>query len=190
MKRILQLLAAGCLTLPGVVFAGELNLATLSCDAYENQILNAAPGAEVEDALNVSMWLFGFTVARTGEHAIYSNGLQAVGNALDGACKAQPSSSLLTVLATVNPANASPMDLKELECATFVRRHEDLYREDADSARTIMMWLYGFHVGKTGGHILDSAAGGVFTEALLARCREHPRASLFDTLTAVRMPKK
>jgi hypothetical protein len=178
------------LCLPAVSSAGVFDLATFTCDSYENQILNASPADQTEDAVNFSMWLFGFAVGRAGDHSIYSNGLQTFGSALDADCRNRPTASLLDAVGSINPANANPMDLKELDCATFETRQADLSRTDADSARTIMMFLYGFSIGKSGGRVLDTAAVGDFDKALTKQCSLHAQGSLFDALTAVRMPKK
>ncbi|MFI4889229.1 MAG: hypothetical protein ACHQIL_01720 [Steroidobacterales bacterium] len=182
------LISLSCL--PAAGYAGVFNLATFTCDSYENQILNAAPAEQSEDAVNFAMWLFGFAVGRSGDHSIYSNGLQTFGNVLDADCKSRPSASLLDALGSINPANESPMDLKELDCATFESRHTDMMRSDPDSARTIMMWLFGFSVGKSGGRVFDTGAVGDFDKLLAKQCSLHAHASLFDALSAVRMPKK
>lgn len=189
MKSTLALLF--CLfCLPGLSRAGVFNLATFTCDSYENQILNAPPEPKAEDAINFAMWLFGYAVGHAGDHAIYSNGLQAFGNALDVECKGQPTKSLLDALSGINPANDSPMDLKELSCATFEARQGDLAHGDPDSARTIMMWLYGFSVGRSGGRVLDTDAVGAFDQTLAKRCKDHPQGSLYEALAPVRVPKK
>jgi hypothetical protein len=86
--------------------AAELNLATLSCDSYENQIMNSDPSSQKEDALDVVMWLFGFAVAKSGATAMYGDALQQFGNALDRACKNTPAQSLLEALGTVKPVTA------------------------------------------------------------------------------------
>jgi len=41
--------------LPGVGNAGVFNLATFTCDSYENQILNHPPVESSEDAVNYAM---------------------------------------------------------------------------------------------------------------------------------------
>jgi hypothetical protein len=176
--------------LPGSGHAGVFNLATFTCDSYESQILNAPPGAKSEDAVNFAMWLFGYAAGHSGDHAIYSNGLQTFGNALDVDCRSRPTASLLDAVSAINPANEQPMDLKELDCDTFEARQRDLAHSDADSARTIMMWLFGFSVGKTGGRVFDTDAVGDFDVALAKQCKDHPQGSLYDALVAVRMPKK
>jgi len=176
--------------LPALSQAGVFNLATFTCDSYESQVMNPPPGAKSEDAVNFSMWLFGYAVGHAGDHSIYSNGLQTFGNALDVDCRSRPTASLLDAVSSINAANDHPMDLKELDCATFEARQSDLAHSDADSARTIMMWLFGFSVGRSGGRVLDTDAVGDFELALAKRCRDHAQGSLFDALTAVRLPKK
>jgi hypothetical protein len=188
--KIHAALLIGVLCLPGIGTAGVFNIATFTCDSYENKILNASPADQSEDAVNFAMWLFGFAVGRAGDHSIYSNGLQTFGNALDADCKSRPAASLLDALGSINPTNESPMDLKELNCATFEARHADMTRTDPDSAKTIMMWLFGFSVGKSGGRVLDTAAVGDFDKLLAKRCSQHAHGSLFEALTAVRMPKR
>jgi hypothetical protein len=176
--------------LPGVGNAGVFNLATFTCDSYENQILNHPPVESSEDAVNFAMWLFGYTVGRAGGHAIYTHGLQTFGTALDDECKSRPAASVLDALGSTNPANENPMDLKELDCATFEARHADMAKEDLASARTIMMWLYGFSTAKAGGRVLDTDAVDDFDKALAKQCSKHAQGTLFDALIAVRMPKK
>jgi hypothetical protein len=182
------LLSLFCLA--GIARAGVFNLATLTCDSYENQILNAAPSDKSEDAVNFTMWLFGFAVGHAGDHSIYSKGLQSFGNALDVECKSRPSASLLEALAAVNPANESPMDLKELNCGTFEQRNADLAKTDTESARTIRMWLFGFSVGKAGGKVFESDGLDEFDKALTKQCGSHEQRSLFDALSAIRISKK
>lgn len=186
--KLHAVLLACLLGLPGVGNAGVYNLATFTCDSYVNQILNPAPMTQVEDAVDFSMWLFGFAIGRSGDHSIYSNGLQSFGNALDAGCRSSPGASLLEAIASINPSNSNPMDLRDLDCATFWQRQTDMARDDADGARTIMMWLFGFTVGKSGGHVLDTGAVGEFGKTLSKHCTAHPKDSLFDALTKVRMP--
>ena len=63
----------------------------------------------------------------------------------------------MDALATIKPDNKNPMDLTGLECQTFASRHLDLLQSDRESADTIMMWLYGFAVAKSGSHLFDSS---------------------------------
>jgi hypothetical protein len=188
--KIYSALALGLLWIPCASNAGVFNLATFTCESYENQILNPAPAQQSEDAINFAMWLFGFTAARAGGHAIDSNGLQAFGNALDADCKSRPAASLLDAVAAIKPANVNSLNLNELDCATFESRHEELLRSDPESAKTIMMWLFGFTVGKAGGHVFDTAAVTDFAKTLATQCIQHAQGSLFDALSAVKIQKK
>jgi len=176
--------------LPGVGNAGVFDLATFSCEGYENQILNPSAVGQTEDAVNFSMWLFGFAVGRSGGHSIYSNGLQTFGTALDDECRRRPAAMLQDALKSINPANSSPMDLKEVDCTAFEARNSDLAKTDPYSARTIRMWLYGFAVGAAGGRVLDTNGLDDFDRSFTKQCGLHARGSLFDTLTAARMRKK
>ena len=183
MKTFPGILLAACL-LPCLSRAAELNLATLSCGKYENEVLPAAVSNPVADSINTVMWLFGYSVAKSGAHVMYPDALTAFGYALDGECKSNPVESLLDALAVVKPDAKNPMDLTALECATFAPRHIELARTDSESANTIMMWLYGFSVGRSGGHLFDTGGAGSFAAALQKRCEQHPDDSLFDALSA------
>ena len=183
-------LLLGLICVPCVGKATVFELATFSCDSYENQILNPSPSGQSEDAVNFSMWLFGFAVGRSGDHSIYSNGLQTFGTALDDECKRRPAATLLDALKSISPANSNPMDLKELDCSTFEARNADLARTDPTGARTIRMWLYGFAVGTAGGRVLDTNGLEDFDKSLTKQCSLHGKGSLFDALTAARMRKK
>ncbi len=165
-----------------------LNLATFTCAQFESQILNSASPPAGSDAVNVVMWLFGFSVARSGAHAMYGNALPAYGNGLDQQCKDHPQWSLLEATAAVELRRADAMDLVELNCADFEKRDAQMRLTDKDSADTIMMWLFGFAVGKSGQHALETDALPNFRDALAAECTRRPADSLFDTLTAVRTP--
>jgi hypothetical protein len=188
LSRVLPILWICALT-PGWSHAGQLNFASLSCAKYESQIMNAAPATPGEDAVNVVMWLFGWSVGKSGAHVMYGDALQQFGNALDGACKSNPSSSVLDALGSVKPNSSNPMDLGTLSCVTFEARHLDMSRTDPESATTIMMWLYGFSVGRKGGNTLDSLEVGPFGTALAARCNQHTAESLLDALAGVALPK-
>ncbi len=170
---------------PGVGAAAELNLATLSCDRYENEVLPAAATNPTIDSLNTVMWLLGFAVAKSGAHVLYPEALSPFGFALDDECKSNPRESLLDALGIVKPETKNPMDLSTLPCATFAKRHVDLARGDPDSGTTIMMWLFGFAVAKSGSHMFDADSLGTFESALLADCAKHPQASLLDALARV-----
>ena len=79
--------------------AAELNLATLSCARYENEVLPAAASSPTADSINTVMWLFGYSVAKSGAHVMYPDALTAFGYALDGECKSNPIESVLDALA-------------------------------------------------------------------------------------------
>jgi hypothetical protein len=184
--RLVGCLAPALLLLAGLGHASELNLATSTCAKYENDVVNASAAGPHYDAIDTVMWLFGFAVAKSGAHVMYGDALAAFGFALDGECKSNPGSTLLDALSVVKPASSNPMDLATLPCATFATRNIDMQHSDPESATTIMMWLFGYAVGYSGGHILDDGALPAFQTALAAQCTQHPQASLFDALTAVK----
>jgi hypothetical protein len=121
--------------------AAQLNLATLSCDKYENEIVGtpdaASSGSDAPtrgpvlapataprpDAINTVMWLFGFSVAKAGNHVMYGDALASFGFALDAECRNNPSSSLLQAVTSVSPNRDKPMDLATLDCETFESRN-------------------------------------------------------------------
>lgn len=186
MKFLIGIVLISCL-LPCVSRAAGLNLATLSCGKYENEILPAAVSDPTADTINIVMWMFGYSVAKSGAHVMYPDALTAFGFGLDGECKANPVESLLDALAVVKPEARNPMDLTALECAAFASRHIELARTDPESATTIMMWLFGFSVAKSGSHIFDAESLNPFQAALLADCAKHPKLALFDALTTVKI---
>ncbi len=181
--------------------AAELDLGSLTCDQYEKTLMNppaapaapaAAPGtanAAHLDAVDVVMWLFGFAVAKSGAQVMYGDALQQFGNALDSECKIRPNDTLLDAVSAVKLVNVNPMDLTTLGCTIFEARHMDLEQSDPQSAATIMMWLFGFSVGRAGGHVLDADAVKGFAAALANQCTLHPEASLFDALIQVKTGK-
>jgi hypothetical protein len=181
-------LLLACLA-PLAARAAEVNLATLSCDKYENEIIGspdaAQGGAPHLDAIDTVMWLFGFSVAKAGEHVMYGDALTSFGFALDAECKNSPSTSLLAALTSVRPKRDKPMDLTTLNCATWEARHQQSAQSDPESANTIMMWLFGFSVGQSGGHLFDAAGVTSFAAALQKRCEQHPDDSLYDSLAAL-----
>jgi hypothetical protein len=136
------------------------------------------------------MWLYGYAVAHSGRHAMYSNGLPAFGNALDAECRNRTDESLLNAVIAVKPDNDNPMDLSELDCATFEARHQEMSRTDSESAKTIMMWLFGFSAGLSAGQVINPAALPEFDAALAAQCSRRAGQSLYEALVAVKMPKK
>jgi len=192
MKYAAAALVAMLLVLPQASGAGEINLGSMTCDQYEKNLMNppaAAAATPGDDAVNVVMWLFGFAVAKSGAHVMYGNALQQFGNALDSQCKAHPADTLLDSIGAVKLVETNPMDLTTLGCTVFETRHTDMAQSDPQSATTIMMWLYGFSVGKAGGHVLDAGVLPDFAAALAKQCTAHPDDSLFSTLSAVKMPK-
>ena len=179
MKR-LSALALLCIA-PYMGHAGALNLATLSCSKYQNEVLPAAT-----DSLNTVMWLFGYSVAKSGAHVMYSDALAPFGFALDTECKSNPIETILDALTIVKPETKKPMDLTEVDCEAFASRHTEFIRTDADSAHTIMMWLFGFSVAKSGSHIFDADYLPTFETTLLAECAKHPKDDLFHALTSIK----
>jgi len=170
--------------------AAELNLATVSCDKYENEVLPAAAVSPTADSIDTVMWLFGYSVARSGAHVLYPDALAPFGFALDGECKANPHENLLDALSVVKPESKNPMDLATLGCSLFASRHVALQLADHESADTIMMWLFGFSTARSASRLFNPDAVGSFRTALLAECAKHPDLSLFDALTGVKMRSK
>jgi len=190
--RKMKLLAAIALVIgfvPCMSRAAELNLATLTCGKYENEVLPAAATNPTADSLNTVMWLLGYSVAKSGAHVMYPDALAPFGFALDNECKSNPVESLLDALAIVKPEPKNPMNLTTLECAAFASRHVAMARTDPESANTIMMWLFGFSTARSGSHIFDADSLSSFQTALLANCAKHPQSSLFDVLSTVRISK-
>jgi hypothetical protein len=183
--KILAVLLLWTCVYPCLSRAAELDLAVVSCAKYENDVLNAETAAVTADPINTVMWLFGFSVGRSGDHVMYGDALSAFGFALDAECKDNPNTTLLAAAAGIKPKRSNPMDLKALSCAAFQKRHVELARTDPESANTIMMWLFGYAVGKSGSHVLDAGNLDHFGTALLSECTAHPDASLFDALTKV-----
>ena len=188
--------------------AAQLNLATLSCDKYENEIVGSAEAGQSSaegapkgptlaaaapprpDAINTVMWLSGFSVAKAGDHVMYGDALASFGFALDAECKNTPSVSLLQAVTVVRPKRDKPMDLAALNCETFESRHADSVKSDPESAKTIMMWLFGYSVGLSGNHVLDTDGVERFAVALHEQCTRNPNDSLFDALSTVYQPAK
>jgi HdeA/HdeB family len=173
--------------MPSLGRAGELNLATLTCQKYENEVLPAAATNPDADSINTVMWLFGYSVARSRAHVMYPDALSPFGFALDGECKSNPAETLLDALSIVKPESKSPMDLANVECASFVSHHGEFERSDPESANTIMMWLFGFSVARSGGHLFDAQGLKPFHAKLMDYCAKKPKASLLDALEP---PKK
>src|SRR6202011_4116295 len=124
--KLLAAIALGVCLVPSLSRAAELNLATLSCGKYENEVLPAAASNPTADSLNTVMWMFGYSVAKSGAHVMYPEALAPFGFALDNECKSNPAESLLDALAIVKPDPKNPMNLTTLDCATFASRHVEL----------------------------------------------------------------
>jgi hypothetical protein len=169
--------------------AAELNLAAVSCSKYENEVLAATVPGDNADPIDTVMWLFGFSIAKSGERVMYGDSLSAFGFALDTECKNNPTTSLLEAVTTVKSKRNNPMDLTRLDCATFETRHTALRKSDPESANTLTMWLLGYSVGLSGSHILDAGSLAKFDLDLDDRCTKHPQDSLFDALTASAKPR-
>jgi hypothetical protein len=175
--------------LAGTCRAAEINLATMSCAKYQNDMMGPGAPTPTPDPINTMMWLFGYSVAKSGAHVMYGEALAAFGFALDAECRNKPVESLLDALSAVKPNSKNPMDLSTLDCSTFAARHVELGRTDPESAKTITMWLFGFSVAQAGSHIFDASGLNAFESALLADCTKHPDRSLFDALGAVKPTK-
>jgi hypothetical protein len=170
----------------GASRAAQVNLATLTCVRYQNEIIAPPVPTPGTDAINTMMWLFGYSVGKSGAHVMYGDVLAGFGFALDAECKNNPAMNLLEALAKIKPDKKNPMDLKGLECQTFAARHVELQQSDRESADTIMMWLFGFAVAKAGGQVFDASALQSFEASLMADCTKNPGRSLFEELAAVK----
>ena len=104
-------------------------------------------------------------------------------------CRNNPSTSLLQALGTVRPKRDKPMDLMTLNCESFEARHAESMQSDPSSANTIMMWLFGYSVARSGSHIFDMSKVAPFATALQDRCGGHPEESLYDVLADVSRAK-
>jgi hypothetical protein len=184
--KLFAAIASGLCLVPCVSRAGVLNLATLTCKKYENEVLPAAASSTSADTLDTVMWLLGYSVAKTGAHVMYSGALAPFGFALDNECKSNPAENMLEALKAVKSESKNPMDLASVECSSFASRHVEFARTDAESAKTVMMWLFGFAVARSGGHLFEADSLHTFETALLADCAKHPAASLFDRLTTIK----
>jgi hypothetical protein len=166
--------------------AAPVNLITLTCVKYQNELLAGTPGTPAPDGINTVMWLFGFSVGKSGAHVMYGDALAGFGFALDAECKNNPKESLMEALGKIKPSDKNPMDLSTLDCLTFSTRHMDLERTDRDSAETIMMWLFGFSTARSGSHFFDAEFLPSFESTFLGECTKHPERNLFDTLSSVK----
>jgi hypothetical protein len=179
---IAALMAAALL--PRESAAVELNLAAVSCEKYENEMLTSAIPDFGADSIDTVMWLFGFSTAKAGERVMYGDSLRAFGFALDAECKNVPTQSLLDAVVSVKSKRDNPMDLTRLDCATFEQRHVALRKSDPESANTLTMWMFGFAVGLSGSHLMDPGAVNRFDSGLEDRCTKHPADSVYDALRA------
>jgi hypothetical protein len=173
----------------GASRAAPFNLATMTCVRYQNEVIAPPVPAPGSDSINTMMWLFGFSVGKSGAHVMYGDALAGFGFALDARCKDNPSESLLDALAAIKPDSKNPMDLSSLECQTFSSRHLDLVKSDRESADTIMMWLYGFAVAKSGSHLFDPSGLSGFESSLMDDCKKSPGNSLFDALSSIKLAR-
>lgn len=186
MKYPAALLCLALFCLPPIVRAAPINLAATTCAKYENEILPNAGTNQSADAINTVMWLFGFSIGKSGEHIMYGDALSSFGFGLDAQCKNNPNQVMLEALAAVKPVNRNPMDLTTLTCATFAARHMDMAKSDHESADTIMMWLFGFAVAKAGGRVFDGDSLHKFATTLLDGCAAAPNKTLYDELLALK----
>ncbi|HLZ96438.1 MAG TPA: HdeA/HdeB family chaperone [Steroidobacteraceae bacterium] len=162
----------------------ELNLAAVTCSQYENEMLASTMPGYKTDPIDTVMWLFGFSVAKSGERVMYGDSLTAFGFALDAKCKSSPDATLLEAVSSVKSKRENPMDLTRLDCATFETRHLALQKSDPESATTLTMWLFGYAVGASGSRQFDAGAVAKFDSSLNEWCTDHPGDSLFDALSA------
>ena len=177
--------------LPPCSHAGPLNLAAVSCSKYENEVLTSTLPGYTADPIDTVMWLFGFSVARSGERAMYGDSLSAFGFALDAECKNNPTATLLAAVTGVQSKRQNPMDLSRLACQTYETRHVALRKTDPEGANTLTMWLFGYSVGLTDNHVLDAASLPQFDQRLDERCSQAPDDTLFDALSPPRSsPRK
>jgi hypothetical protein len=178
------LLAAVLLLSVQPAHAAPTDLAAVTCGRYESDLMAPAGSGVTADPIDTAMWLFGFSVARSGERSMFGDSLTAFGFALDAECKRSPGTPLLAAVTSVRSKRDNPMDLTRLSCGTFERRHAALRKSDRESADTLTMWLYGYAVGLTANHVLDAGSLEKFDAALEERCLQNPEDSLFDALSA------
>jgi hypothetical protein len=180
----LVLAAMAPLLCPLESHGAELNLTAVNCSQYENEILASTMPGYKADPIDTVMWLFGFSVATSGERVMYGDSLTAFGFALDANCKNNPTTTLLEAVSSTKSKRENPMDLTRLDCATFETRHVALRKSDPESATTLTMWLFGYAVGVSGNRQFDADAVGRFDSSLNDWCTRHPADSLFDALSA------
>jgi hypothetical protein len=180
---LVVMLCIASLALPQRSHASALNLAAVSCAKYENEVLTSSVPGYKADPIDTVMWLFGFSVARSGERSLYGDSLTAFGFALDAECKNNPTSTLLDAVTSVKSKRQNPMDLSTLECVTYETRHVALRKSEPEGANTLTMWLFGYSVGLTGEHVLDPDALAKFDARLDDYCTNEPGDSLYDALS-------
>jgi hypothetical protein len=183
-RELLGLLLMAAFLGPQESHGTELNLAVVNCSQYENEILASTMPGYKADPIDTVMWLFGFSVAKSGERVMYGDSLTAFGFALDAKCKNNPTTALLEAVSSVRSKRENPMDLTRLDCATFETRHVALRKSDPESATTLTMWLFGYAVGVSGSRQFDADAVDRFDSSLNEWCTNHPGDSLFDALSA------
>jgi hypothetical protein len=184
LQGLLGLLLMAAFLGPQESHGTELNLAAVNCSQYETEILASTMPGYKTDPIDTVMWLFGFSVAKSGERVMYGDSLTAFGFALDAKCKNNPTTTLLEAVSSVKSKRENPMDLTRLDCATFETRHVALRKSDPESATTLTMWLFGYAVGISGSRQFDADAVGRFDSSLNEWCTNHPGDSLFDALSA------
>jgi hypothetical protein len=184
LPRLAGLVLATALLCAPESHAAALNLTAVSCAQYENEILPSTMPGYKADPIDTVMWLFGFSVAKSGERVMYGDSLTAFGFALDAKCKNSPTTTLLEAVSSVRSKRENPMDLTRLDCATFETRHVALRKSDPESATTLTMWLFGYAVGVSGSSQFDAGAVDRFDSSLNEWCANHPDDSLFDALSA------
>jgi hypothetical protein len=184
LRTLPGLLATAVVLCPPVSHGAELNLAAVNCSQYENEILASTMPGYKADPIDTVMWLFGFSVAKSGDRVMYGDSLTAFGFALDAKCKSSPATTLLEAVTSVRSKRENPMDLTRLDCATFETRHGALRKSDPESATTLTMWLFGYAVGVSGSGQFDAGAVDRFDSSLNEWCASHPDDSLFDALSA------
>jgi hypothetical protein len=182
--KALGALVAAAVLYPQHSHATELNLAAVNCSQYENEVLASTVPGHMTDPIDTVMWLFGYSVAKSGERVMYGDSLTSFGFALDAKCKNSPATTLLEAVSSVKSKRQNPMDLTRLDCATFETRHLALRKSDPESATTLTMWLFGYAVGVSGSGRFDADAVGKFDSSLNEWCTDHPSDSLFDALSA------
>jgi hypothetical protein len=182
--RLVGLLLTAAFLCPRASHGAEVNLAAVNCSQYENEMLASTMPGYKTDPIDTVMWLFGFSVAASGDRVMYGDSLTAFGFALDAKCKSSPAATLLEAVSSVRSKRENPMDLTRLDCATFESRHLALRKSDPESATTLTMWLFGYAVGVSGSRQFDAGAVDGFDSSLNEWCSNHPNDSLFDALSA------